>query len=180
MVLHHIKGNEGAGAAEPRLAVDGDGSRNGLSEGEELGHDVDRRGRAVLEAQLCNCNGSGGESVACVAGLVEAGHGAHAELLKDVCVVRRAKDAVAKGAVSPQPIFPPGAVLCGLRSSHRDELAWDHYVQIGVERIIQLLVLVKVEAAQPTKVLRPRKTTPAMPHVEAEGRGTGRHVAIRH
>ena len=52
VVLHEVERDERAGAAAAGAAVDGDGGREALDDGQELGDGVDGRRGAVLAAQV--------------------------------------------------------------------------------------------------------------------------------
>ena len=52
VVLHHVEGDERAGAAEAAAAVHGESAGNALGDGEEAGDDVGGRQGAVLEGEV--------------------------------------------------------------------------------------------------------------------------------
>ena len=120
VVLDHVQRDERAGAAQPCVAVHGQGARDPLGDGHEFGGDGEGRRGAVLEGQLGDCDAGAREGGGVVLGLVEAHHQPHAELLQDVDVVARREVARAAGAVGVV-----GAVVEIARPAHRDELARD-------------------------------------------------------
>ena len=111
-----------------------------------------------------------------VGGQVEANDGARPELGEDVGVVRRRKVAAAVGAVE---VAAAGGERDG--APHGEQLARDDLVEVGVERAVELLVLVRVEAAgaevHQALLAGARQAGPAVAEVEVEVLLAGGDVA---
>jgi hypothetical protein len=86
-VLHHVEGDEGAGAAQARLAMHCDTAGSGGGGVEKGSSDVGGRSGAVREGKMMEGESHAGETIFVVRGLVKAHHVRHAKVWKDISVV---------------------------------------------------------------------------------------------
>uniref|UniRef100_A0A6B0VAJ6 Putative secreted protein n=1 Tax=Ixodes ricinus TaxID=34613 RepID=A0A6B0VAJ6_IXORI len=134
VVLHDVAGNEGPRAAQPCLAVNGQGPRGVLADLDELPHDGVAGRRPVHEEQVPVVEALLGKAPGVVDLLVQPHHRAHVVLAEVREVRLRGVERV--------------AVLnfaLGVRPAEGDELVWHNPVEVAVLNPLVVLVLLQVK-----------------------------------
>jgi hypothetical protein len=150
---------------------------DGLGEEEELGDDGVGKRAAVIEGEVGDGDACGAERGGGIQGVVESNYGADVEVGEEAGAVGRAEVANAVRGVVPR--LAGGQVDGAL---HRDELARDDDVQVGVERAVVVGVLLGVEAAvevEPVELRRLLQRLPAVFEAQVEVLRPRRDVAVR-